>query len=467
MKRIILYLLGLWVFVVFSSCKDDEFTSNSNYRLSYSADSVNFDRVLSEMVSSSKTIKIYNNSGENIRINSISKLGSEKAFQLNINGKSSSSESNIELFDGDSLFLFVQCVSLPESDVLLDSIAVSYNGNVDKIILSAVSSSPYIWKDKVIENDTTISSEHPYLIYGTLTIAEGATLTVSDSAEILFYNGASMEVFGALNVKGSLNRVSMRYYRDDEMTQGLPYSRVAGTWRGVFVKKSCTELELFGLDIIGGEYGLVIDSAANKTPFYIGNTTITNNKYGALVVEDAFVYAFNSVFANGGVYNVRLIGGTYLFNHCTIASYFNHSAVRHPTLTVSDREDDEHIIPLKIEINNSVIDGTQKTELYSESTPFKELPTESFQFGLYYSLVKCSIVHDDDDEFYIKNKWNVNTNYKVEGGKYFTDFHLDSLSSARTMADPMLCRDRVELNTDIEGKSRIDNFYPDAGAYEY
>lgn len=467
MKRLFLYIISLSVLVSFFSCTDEEFTSDRSHRLSYSADTLDFGRVLSDMVTPSKTLKIYNNSGENIRIEKIQKLGSEEAFQLNINGKSSSSESNVELFSGDSLFVFVQCVSSSASDILLDSISISYNGNTDKIMLFGVSSSPYIMKDMVIDKDTTLSGEHPYMIYGSLTVAEGATLTVKDSAELLFHNGARLDVFGSLKIDGTRNRVSMRYFRSDEMLSDVPYYKVPGTWKGVYVKKTCPELELFGVDIIGGEYGLVIDSTANVKPFYIGNTTITNNKYGALVVEDAFVYSFNSVFANGGVYNVRLIGGTYLFNHCTIASYFNHAAVRNPALSLSDRENDENIIPLKIEINNSIVYGTKESELYSESTPFSKLPTESFQFGLYYSLVKCRIVHDDDDTYYVKNKWNEKFKFDIDASKYFADFHLDSLSAARTMADPILCRDRVELSVDIEGNNRIDESYPDAGAYEY
>ncbi|MCQ2199553.1 MAG: hypothetical protein MJZ19_07540 [Paludibacteraceae bacterium] len=467
MKRLLFYIISFSVLVSFFSCTDDEFTSDSSCHLSYSVDTLNFDRVLSDMITPSKTIKIYNNSGENIRIDKILKLGSEEAFQLNINGKSSTSESNLELFSGDSLYVFVQCVSSEASDILLDSIAISYNGNTDKIILFGVSASPYVLKDVVIEKDTVLGGEHPYLVYGTLTVAEGATLTIRDSVEFLFHNGAKVDIFGSLKVEGSRNRVSMRYFRQDGMTSSIPYFCVPGSWKGVYVKKTCPELELFGVDIIGGEYGIVIDSTANEKPFYIGNTTIQNNKYGALVIEDAFVYSFNSLFANGGVYNVRLIGGTYLFNHCTIASYFNHGPVRHPALSLSDRENDENIIPLKVEINNSIVYGTKESELYSESTPFSQLPTETFEFGLYYSLVKCRTVHDDDDKYYIKNKWNENLKYNIDASRYFADFHIDSLSVARTMADPMLCRDRVELSADIEGKSRIDNSYPDAGAYEY
>ena len=106
MKKLVFYIFLL--FVAFASCKDDEITTDPQYRLVYSADTISFDTILAGLTTPYQTLKVYNNSGEKIKISSINYASSNDYFMVNINGRNSHNVTNIEIADGDSMFIFVQ-----------------------------------------------------------------------------------------------------------------------------------------------------------------------------------------------------------------------------------------------------------------------------------------------------------------------------------------------------------------------
>ena len=69
MKKLVFYIFLL--FVAFASCKDDEITTDPQYKLEYSADTISFDTILGGLTTPYQTLKVYNKSGEKIKISSI------------------------------------------------------------------------------------------------------------------------------------------------------------------------------------------------------------------------------------------------------------------------------------------------------------------------------------------------------------------------------------------------------------
>ncbi|MCR5248143.1 MAG: hypothetical protein K6E14_10225, partial [Paludibacteraceae bacterium] len=106
MKKLVFYIFIL--FAVFASCKDDEITTDPQYKLEYSVDTISFDTILGGLTTPYQTLKVYNKSGEKIKISSINYASSNDYFMVNINGRNSHNVTNIEIADGDSMYVFVQ-----------------------------------------------------------------------------------------------------------------------------------------------------------------------------------------------------------------------------------------------------------------------------------------------------------------------------------------------------------------------
>ena len=105
MKKYIVILLMSFI-GLFGSCKKGSTFSNDN--LGFSNDSVLFDTVFTTVGSTTKTLKIYNNSSFKLNVEEIELMGGASSpFRINVDGVSGLDHSNIEIPGKDSLFIFV------------------------------------------------------------------------------------------------------------------------------------------------------------------------------------------------------------------------------------------------------------------------------------------------------------------------------------------------------------------------
>lgn len=469
MKKTILYIFILLVAVV--SCKDDEITTNPQCRLSYSTDTVSFDSILGGLITPYQTLKVFNNSGERINISSINYASSNNYFMVNINGRNSHEVSNVEIADGDSMFVFIQtngdCGGAEVPFSLFDSISFSYNGNIDYVFLSAFSETPIILDHYVVSSDTTFSSTQPYFIKDTLKVAEGVTLNIDGGVRLYFDNGANLYVDGMLNCNGTVdNPIVMRYFRGDDVLKDTKYYLAPGNWNGVCLSEKSGDCNFLSTNIIGGTQNLVIDSALVERKVVIGNSQIYNAKYGSLVSEACEIYAYNSLFANGGMYNVALTDGKYLFNHCTIASYLDFALSGRNSALFLDKNKS-----ISVELNNSLVCGSNTCDIDNATHNLKDSINDS-SFRL--DIVCCAISQKDSlpGVNNYGNKWNVNTKFYNSGSnkwidKFYVNFQPDSLNQIRTVGSDAILKLYPECATDIFGKNRVDDEFPDAGAFEF
>lgn len=477
MKKIILYILLF--FSAFISCKDDEITTDPRYRLEYSKDTISFDTILGGITTPYQTLKVYNKSGERIKISSINYASSHEYFMVNINGRNTHNLTDIELPNGDSLYIFVQtngeCSDSELPFSLLDSISFSYNGNLDHVYLSAFSETPIILDHFIVSSDTTLSGTQPYLIKDTLKVEEGVTLNIDAGVRLFFHNSASIYVDGMLNCNGTVdNQIEMRYFRSSPLSPKFfpdtKYYLAPGNWRGVQLSQKSGDCKFLSTNIIGAYRSLQVDSAFVDRNVEIGNCQIYNAKQGVLRSEASQIYAYNTVFANGGYYNVYLIDGKYLFNHCTVVSYLSFNlADKKPALYLQKKDS------ISVEINNSIVCGN-----YTSSGSFGH-KSQNFDLdnvghclkdsvnGTTFRLdIACSVLSREDSLVggnNYGNKWNVRPEFD-RTQDFYIDFKSDS-TSFRTVGSDAILKLYPECATDILGKSRVDDFMPDAGAYEY
>lgn len=474
MKKIIFYIFLL--FFVFASCKDDEITTDPQYKLEYSVDTVSFDTILGGILTPYQTLKVFNRSGEKIKIASINYTSSNEYFMININGRNSHNVTNVEIADGDSIYIFVQTNGdYKDPDIqfaLLDSISFSYNGNVDYVYLSAFSEKPIFLDHFVISSDTTFSGSQPYFVKDTLKVEEGATLNIEAGVRLYFYNGASLYVDGSLNCNGDVdNQIEMRYFRNDQIFSDLKSDRylAPGNWKGVILTQKSGDCKILSTNIIGAYQCLVVDSAFKDRKITIGNSQIYNARQGTLVSESSQIYAYNTLFANGGHYNVYLQDGKYLFNHCTIASYLDFGlSSKNPSLYLNKKDS------LSVDINNSIVCGNNKKKNNKED---KRIDLDNVTHNLNDSIdgknfrlnIVCSAISRTDSltgENNYGNIWDYDAKIYIKN-KFFMDFKTDSLSPYRTIGSDAILKLYPECATDIFGKNRVDDELPDAGAFEY
>lgn len=469
MRKLAFYILLLLVAI--SSCKDDEITTNPMYRLEYSTDTISFDTILGGYTTPYQTLKIYNNSGERIKISSINYTSSHSYFMVNINGRNSHNVANVEIADGDSMSIFVQtngdCSGSNIPFALFDSISLSYNGNTDYVYLSALSETPIVLDHFIVSSDTILSGTQPYFVKDTLKVEEGATLNIDGGVRLYFNNGASLYVDGKLNCNGTVdNPIIMRYFRGDDVLKDTKYYLAPGNWQGVWLSQKSGDCNIMSTSIIGAYRCLIVDSAFVDRKVTIGNSQIYNAKQGTLISEASNVYAYNTLFANGGYYNVYLTDGKYLFNHCTIASFLDFGLSGRKAALYLDKKDS-----LSVELNNSILCGSKFGDIDYKS---KQLADSVNGTTFRLDIACCAISQIDSltGPNNYGNKWNTDTKfYKSTSTKwidrFYIDFKADSLSQFRTVGSEAILKQYPECATDIFGKNRVDDEFPDAGAFEY
>ena len=110
------------------------------------------------------------------------------------------------------------------------------------VILTAVGQDAYMWRGKVIEADTLLEAGRPIVVYDSLSVREGVTLSMAAGVQLYFHDGANLWVHGRIVAEGTVDRpVVFRGDRTDRMFDYLPYDN--------------TPSRLGGHTVEGHEYG--------------------------------------------------------------------------------------------------------------------------------------------------------------------------------------------------------------------
>jgi hypothetical protein len=478
------FLLVLIIFLLSSllpSCKDDDFTSNSSYKLSLSADTLSFDTVFTSIINPVKRILIYNNTSENIKIESLSLFSEHNCFQMNVNGKSGNFFHNLELFAKDSLYIFVQVKieELGQNTPLLitDSIVFHYNGNKQKIILETHGQDVHLYRKKSIISDERWTNNKPYLIYDTLLVNNEASLRIEEGTKIYFHKSGTMVINGKLEIEGTLdNPVLLRGSRNDIAYNKIPYDRLTSQWGGIHITETSSGNIINHATIRNGNFGIWIDSAEIISGTYrltLSNSEIHNTKQATLKATHANLYAYNSIISNGAYTCILLEGGDYLFNHCTVADYSPESRTFGAVILANHILFDKEVLsPLNVQFNNCIIYGSRQKELIMENINESNLPDNTFNYLFHSCLIRYqqSTLNPELDIYssgFRNTIWNEDPNFQIINQDYLYNFHLNPLSAAINNGEPEILDIYPECRFDRDGFSRIFDGTPDIGAYEW
>ena len=467
--RILSVILGALIVI---SCQEDEleFSTDSNYYLSFSTDTVKFDTILTGERSASKTFKVYNPNKVGIRLDAVLAGGLDSPFRVNLDGQGGRQFTDLEIAAQDSMFCFVS-VKIPDSGSpelfhALDSIRfVLESGVVQCLRLSAYGQNVERIKGKRIERDTTLTARLPYMIYDSLSVAEGATLTLQPGTRLFFHFGAVLDIHGKLIANGTADSmIVMRVDRLDDMIPELPYDQLTGQWEGIVLRSGSFGNVLEYCDIHGGFFGIRAErSGYDDIKFRMESSIIHNVKGSCIEATGCRIEVANSQITNPGSSCVDIAGGKSDFDFCTIAA-FSYWHLADQAVLLSDKRDGKSVAFAGASFRNCIITGRHESEFTLDVE-------DSVRSSLPYSISNSLLMVKDTSDVRFVNVVFENENNKTYGATNFKNktvvgyrscFDLDSLSLARGIADEQSQMWPIDLN----GMPR-PAVGADAGCYQY
>ncbi|HLW62390.1 MAG TPA: right-handed parallel beta-helix repeat-containing protein [Flavobacterium sp.] len=396
-----------------SSCRNDfEFETASGNELRFSKDTVYLDTIFTNIGSSTYTLKVYNNSSNDIKIPEIKlNKGEQSGYRLMVDGQPGKSFQNVELLSKDSMFVFVETTvdittQTAEKEFLYTDQLVFANGSQSQSVelVSLIRDAVFLYpqkdengntetllfgdseiegfwldeNDAVNENELHWTAEKPYVIYGYAAVPGGKTLQIDAGAEVHFHASSGLLVAdqAQLNIFGTVDNPVV--IQGDRLEPA--YENVTGQWDmiGLTVGSSAN---IENAIIKNANNGLWINK--NDGVVNLHNVQIYNCADFGIMGVAANILGTNIVTNNCGKAGLGVnAGGDYTFVHATFANYWsrpNHTAV------YLDNYDGSPGFALKARFENSIIYSGSNEALTLSYTGNNE---QNFEVKFVNTLVK-------------------------------------------------------------------------------
>jgi hypothetical protein len=489
-----LFLFAAILCLVIACRKSDEFTTDAGAKLAFSSDTLRFDTVFTSLGSATRSIKIFNRNNKAIKISKISLANKTKAvFNLNIDGISGRSFTDVEIPAKDSIYVFAEVTINPNDPlsispfVIAEDLNFETNGNAQRVVLEAFGQNAnYIpsryaaGKGAVLDcggGEIVWNDPKPYVIYGALGVVNG-TLRLPAGTRIHLHGGLVrpndstlyrdgifyVEQNGRLVSDGTLEKPVI--FEGDRLEK--EFEDVPGQWRGIFLLRGSRSSSLNFTIIRNSQIGVYVDSSATLA---LKNSKIYNTESSGLFAEHANVTAENCLFyGNGGNSTQISYGGTYDFKYCTMTSYGQSPAFSAKNWTCVEYDALNQcskgiLFPLSLAFTNCVVYGSREDQIeLSDLTP---ATPNDFNFSFKNCVVRVKELATTKGGFpnfltaNCAECINAPTTAKLFRKPSSGDFHLDTLSVAEQKAFPI-----PAISTDLDRKNR-DLQKPDIGCFEF
>jgi hypothetical protein len=459
-------LIVFTLFTLFYSCEKEKENSSSDGTLHFSSSVITFDTLFTSIGSTTKNLRVINQSNENVIISSIKLAGGkESGFKLNINGEATNEATNIKIPARDSIYIFVEA-SLENNGkinplVSEDSILFRINNIEQKVKLIAWGQDFNLIKSEVI-NTSSWTNDKPYLVYNYAYVDSGQVLTIEPGTTIYFHGKAGLFVKGTLIVKGTLDEPVE--FKGDQPES----ANILDQWNGIVLFSGSHNNKIDHAIIKNANIGLQVGTIEHGgfASVTLTNTRIENMSWSGIWAMKSKILAYNCIISNVRYYNTALLlGGDYQFYNTTFANYYNNLSLglrTTETLVVSNYLVDNksgvrYVGDMKeATFGNCIITGNRANEL---------LVSMDKRGDANYLFDRCLIQVADTFKFKEPNRFNeilrnVNPRFK---NPYKGNFELDTLSIAKDFGKPSYGK---LYPFDIKDECRILDAGPDLGAYE-
>ncbi|WP_339664399.1 hypothetical protein [Maribacter arcticus] len=505
MRNRILIAFSILLCILWStSCRKDFEYAPSNGNLSFSKDTVYLDTVFASIGSSTYTLKVFNDTKDDIIIPNISlKNGPESFYRLNVDGVAGKEFSNIPIYAQDSLFILIETtISIIDGSIkeLLYTDAIQFDKepfqqSVELVTLAKDAIFLYPKDNSEIESETInlyrdeagnpidisgfelkdeelyFTNNKPFVIYGYAIIPDEKELIIEAGARIHFHKNSGIYVKdGAkLIVNGTLSKDSVALegeviFEGDRLEP--EFAETPGQWGALWITAGSTNNAINHLTIKNGEIGLFVEGLSNdiESTLIIENSQIYNNTRYNLWAKNAKLEASNLVLGGAGSSSLLIEnGGNYTFIHSTIANYWNSGFRYNTALEIKNDSQEIGFDLVKADFKNCIIDGNRQNEISLISDN-----QNSFNFN----FLNCFIKYSQND-----SSSPLNNLYDFTNSEFFSniilngevDYFLTTKNDFRIGLDSDVI-DKGDLDAanysplDILGTQRIPA--PDLGAFQ-
>ena len=452
---------------VLSSCIEDGFTTSPSDQPAFSTDTLRMADLFTLEASPTSRFIVYNRHDKGLNISSVRFIDDPAGnFRLNVDGMAGREFSNVEIRAKDSIFVFVEA-TLPENggDAPVDILAhIEFitNGVASKMPVKVTGQDAVrLYDGTLIETNTTLTADKPYLVRDSIVVAEGATLAIEAGARLYFHDGASLLVDGTLDIRGEAGKpVQLTGDRRGFVAAQIPYEIMAGQWEGIKFGPTSTANRLVHASVRNTKWGIMADnvqSAGDAPGLYLLNSVV-RNAHGYVVetlCTDVTAIGCELAEASSGI--MSLTGGNHRFNHCTIANYYLFTALGGPAVQMAQTgfPDEEPVDPerpmMTADFTNCI--------LYGNGTELSHPDLAGTAITFRRCLLKSA---GTDDDNFIDCLWDTDPKYYTERSEYIFDYRLRPESPAAGAAAADLVDPAAAA--DIDGTPRLPN--PDLGAYQ-
>lgn len=449
--RITLGLLlsaGLW----FTACDpDQDFLTGDGVNIRFELDTLRFDTVFTELGSATRSVKIYNDGDEPVKLDEIYVEGMTGVeFIFNADGVPGGLVEDAIIWDNDSIYVFVEVTIDPDEPVsaspfvIEDRLVVKTGAKEQSVLLEAWGQNANYFPSRFnrgvpvvlsCDNGTiTWDSPLPYVIYGEIFIDE-CLLEVTAGTHIYVHGGiAQNELLGTFNdgflftlPNGQLHLSGTREnpitVEGDRLEEG--FATQPGQWLGIVIGRESQGNIIEHTTIKNSIFGVYADSAAQVS---LSNVQIHTTSGNALIGIHSEVTADNCLFYDNGANAVQFThGGSYQLDYCTVASY----GVDASALAMNNFQcynDDcsvNSVFPLEAEVTNCIFFGSRRDEIIIQDASERSEPV-LFQLDMNHCLVKVDELLTRDEARY---------------GDFFSTYCLDCINGEQSDA---LFLDRAE-----------------------
>ena len=461
--------------VLLVACNEDaDFSSNPSLRLEFSCDTVSFDTLFTDLVSPTAKFVVRNRNDNALRISSVQLLsGGESGFSVLVDGQYGSYMRDLEIRARDSLYVLASVnVERNGADVPLlvkDSLLFTLESGVQQgILMLAYGRDVTFLNGWNVAADTKLAAGH-YVVYDSLKVEPGVTLTLEPGTTLYFHDKAYMKVAGTLKAVGEPGApIVFRGDRTDNMFSYLPYDRIPGQWDGIVIDSLSNGNHFAYCDIHSANYGIKVergDTVAQRIT--IESSKVQNFHGNALELVMARATVSNSLFANAQGNCVKVVGGDVAFVHCTIANFYVWRQ-RDVALALHNSIDGAPAPLNRALFANCVIAGSREDEVMGYLNSLGGSLQSAANYRFENSLVNTV---DVADSCFVDVKYDSlavepfgKSHFRLVDNDIFDyDFHLSAESTARGIASETYLSG---LPVDIDGVTRVAGAV-DAGCFQY
>lgn len=322
MKKL-LWILA--VLAVLTSCIEDSFDTSPSAQPRFSEEeALDMGVQFTENPSPTVELKIYNPNSKLINLSHV-RLESGEYFRMNVDGRSGSEFRNVEIRPRDSIYVFIECtlpqISGTEAQELTDRLLVTTNGVEQSLLIKALAQNVIRHRDETIETSARLDPSLPHIVYDTLRVASGATLTLPAGTSLLFHDKGALVVEGNLVCEGTSEApVIMMGDRTGNVVADISYDVMSNQWEGVRFGRSSTGNRLDHTQILNTCNGVTVDSLAELT--LLNSRLYNSGSIQLTALGGSKVEAYGCEISNASSALLMLQGGEFVFDRCTLANWY-------------------------------------------------------------------------------------------------------------------------------------------------